>query len=573
MKKITFLLFLTVFSMIRAQDTHIVNSEASFNTALNSASSGDIIEWENGTYSDVEMEIDVDNITIRAETSGGVIFNGISRVEIDGDNVTFSGMQFIGGDTTVTGNFNTVNQTVINIDGSDVLVENINISDYACYKYLRVRGVSQNTEISYCNFENRANYEDQNIMQIDVNENQPGYHNINHCSFKDFQGITAGGDDGVEPIRIGAKAQATYSSKSIVEYCYFTNCNGDGEIISHKAANCIYRYNTFEGNSKGELVLRHGDRAIVYGNFFLNNMGGVRVQEGSDHIIYNNYFSGLTSRSLNLNASSADKLDNILFAYNTVVDSDVIDIENHSTNEATNVVIANNVFSNPSSSNGLFEDVTGDEVWIGNIANGDLGEANSSDFTIVDPLLSLNSLGFYTIASASPVINKAESGYTALPIFTDLDYDNDILLDVLKSARPSTETMKDVGCQEYSASVVLKAHVSEGNTGPDYNQDTTLSSDDVAFEVFASNFKVYPNPLTDDTINVSFNIEEETIVSLQVYDISGKKITTLINTEEYSVGVYTINKQVDLVSGLYLLKIQLSKGVNTAVKIEKLIKN
>jgi len=568
MKKITFLLFLSAFSIISAQTIHIVNTQSSFDTALNNASSGDIIEWENGTYSDIEMEIDVDGVTVQAETSGGVIFNGTSRTEIDGDNVTFSGLQFIGGNTIVTGVENTVDQTVITIDGSNALVTNINISEYTCWKYLRIRDESQNTEVSYCNFENRLNYLDQNIVQVDVSPTQPGYHNINHCSFKDFEGVTTGGDDGVEPIRIGAEKQSTYSSKSIVEYCYFTNCNGDGEVISHKAANCIYRYNTFENNEKGELVLRHGDRGIVYGNFFLNNKGGVRVQEGSDHVIYNNYFSGLTDRSLNLNASSDDTLDNILFAYNTVVDSGVVDIESDTPDEPTNITIANNIFSNPSSNNGLFEDVTGNETWIGNIANGDLGVANSEDFTITDPLLSLNSEGFYAISSTSPVINSAQSGYGTLPTFTDLDYDNDILLDVLAVARPTTETMKDVGCQEYNASSVLTVHVTEENTGPLYNQ-TTLSNDD--FELITKNFEIYPNPLTNDNVTVKFNIEESSDVSVEVYDISGKKITTLID-EAYNVGSYTFNKKIDLVSGIYLLKVQLSTGINNAVKVEKLIK-
>ena len=48
--------------------------------------------------------------------------------------------------------------------------------------------------------------------------------------------------------------------------------------------------NTFENNTKAELVLRHGSEAVVYGNFFLNGKGGVRVREGQDHYIFNNYF-------------------------------------------------------------------------------------------------------------------------------------------------------------------------------------------------------------------------------------------------------------------------------------------
>ena len=87
--------------------------------------------------------------------------------------------------------------------------------------------------------------------------------------------------------------------------------------------------------------------------------------------------------------------------------------------------MANNIFDNPTSE--LFEDTTGNETWIGNIANGTLGDASASDFTVTDPLLSKNAEGYYEIAPNSPAIDASNTSIPTLTTYTDLDFDNDIL--------------------------------------------------------------------------------------------------------------------------------------------------
>jgi len=568
-KKILFLLFFSTLFIANSQTTRIVNSQGSFSSALLTSVAGDIIEWEDGTYGDVFMDITKSDITVKAETSGGVTFNGSSRVEIDGDNVELNGFQFIGGDI-LDETAGEIDNTIITIDGSYVTVSNVNFSEYTCWKYLRIRNVSQYTEITYCNFENRLNYANKNILQVDISETQSGFHNINHCSFKNFTGVSTGGDDGVEPIRIGASNQSTYSSKSVVEYCYFTQCSGDGEIISHKGTDCIYRYNTFEDNPIGELVLRHGDEAVVYGNFFLNNKGGVRVQEGTGHVIYNNYFNNQSDRSVYLSNDDSDPVENTLIAYNTFANTKKLDLSGGSNVQVpTNITIANNIFSNTGSDN-VIDDETGTETWIGNIYNGNIGIAlPSTGLSNTNANLSLNTEGFYAIVASSPAINKGKTGYPALPVFTGLAYDNTILLDALESARPSTESMKDIGCQEYDASATLKAHVTEANTGPNYLIDTSLSTSNEI--IITDNFTVYPNPLVGDTINIDFYIEQKSDVKVDLYDLSGKKIVKLIEAS-YNVGQHNFNSVIKLNAGLYILCVEVSTGNTLATKIEKIVK-
>src|SRR5205085_451321 len=67
------------------------------------------------------------------------------------------------------------------------------------------------------------------------------------------------------------------------------------EIISSKSCENVYRFNTFL-DCAGMLTLRHGNRCLVEGNFFLGHhkhgAGGIRVI-GEDHKIINNYFEAV----------------------------------------------------------------------------------------------------------------------------------------------------------------------------------------------------------------------------------------------------------------------------------------
>ncbi|SHG51405.1 Chondroitinase B [Salegentibacter echinorum] len=405
-------------------------------------------------YKDIFMNIEKDGLIVTAEKAGDVVFSGASKVEINADKIELSGFQFTGGDIG--------KDDIISITGSDVLITQINIKDYTSYKYLIVDKESRRTTISYCNFENRINRADQNILSILVDD-EPGYHKIQYCSFKNFSGT--GGDMGVEPIRIGVSTQAHLDSRTIVEYCYFENCDGDSEIISNKAAQNVIRYNTFIDNKKGELVLRHGDEAIVYGNFFLNNKGGIRIREGQNHFIYNNYFSGLTGRAINLQNDPSDPLDSIHFYFNTVVDSKEILLGGNGDHPPQHVVFANNIFAKPKDV--LFDDPTGNEKWMGNIYWGKPGIDTVYGLKNLDPCLMENSHGYFQLNKKSPAIDAAISGFPAIPQIEGLDFD-DLELDIMKQTRPDAIPQQDIGASEFPNTVNVQPHATQFNTGPAY---------------------------------------------------------------------------------------------------------
>ncbi|MFK7923761.1 MAG: chondroitinase-B domain-containing protein [Bacteroidia bacterium] len=531
-----------LFSKQLKAATFLVSTQSEFNTAHATASSNDSIIWESGIFSNIYMSITKNNLFIGAEVLGETIFNGSSRVKITADHITLRGFQFVRGDIGTN--------DVINTYGSYGHFDQINIRAYRSYKYLRIREECQYVRVTYCNFENRITMADQNILSILVDANQPGYHKIQHCSFKNFPGN--GNDEGVEPIRIGLSTQADRNSRSLVEYCYFTQCDGDGELISSKASQNVYRFNTFEDNPKAELVLRHGSEAIVYGNFFLKGKGGVRVREGQNHYIYNNYFWEIDDRPIYLQNEDSDPLDAITIAFNTIFDSDEVRLGGNGSFNPTNVVFANNIFADPDDD--LFEEPTGTETWIGNIAQGGLGiNLPATGITVVDPLLVQNSAGFYGLDSLSPAIDVALPGYLPLPQFAGMDtIDTDILFDLMGENRPLLLENKDVGCSEYPQNILIQPIATEENTGPTYST-SSLSSIEASPLIVEDLFQLYPNPASNQ-INIEFESKYPADLKIDIFDLQGRKVKTIFQ-DIIPVGLQSFTQEIgELSAGSYTIR-------------------
>jgi hypothetical protein len=79
----------------------------------------------------------------------------------------------------------------------------------------------------------------------------------------------------------------------------------------------------------------------------------------------------------------------------------------------------------------------------------------------------------------------------------------------------------------------------------------------------------YPNPFNPST-TIKYSIKDAGFVKLEVYDILGRRIVTLVN-EERQPGEYEVNfSGHNLASGIYLYKI--SAGTFTQVRKMQLIK-
>ncbi len=82
-------------------------------------------------------------------------------------------------------------------------------------------------------------------------------------------------------------------------------------------------------------------------------------------------------------------------------------------------------------------------------------------------------------------------------------------------------------------------------------------------------FQNYPNPFNPET-KIRFQIPKQSVVTLKIYDVLGREISTLVN-EEKTVGIYEFNFNAsDLASGVYYY--QLTAGGYTKTRKMQVIK-
>ena len=80
-----------------------------------------------------------------------------------------------------------------------------------------------------------------------------------------------------------------------------------------------------------------------------------------------------------------------------------------------------------------------------------------------------------------------------------------------------------------------------------------IVTDVVELKGNSTTFENYPNPFNYQT-TIKFKVENKSMVNLDLYDLSGKKVREIIN-REYSPGEHQIQFQkADLRNGLYFLR-------------------
>ncbi|MEX6625623.1 chondroitinase-B domain-containing protein [Tenacibaculum salmonis] len=243
---------------------------------------GDELVLTDGTYQNINLILSTSGtatnpIIIRAENTGQVFIEGNIKVELNGNHIVFKGFVFQNGKTAkegdhtikITGDYNTVSDcSFLNLgDPSrtktsfDIYIYHANYNKIYYNEFIGKQSVGNNITIN------------------------PG--SYNEISRNRFSRPILGANSG-SAIRLSA----TYN---LVEYNYFFESDGEGEIITVKDDYNLLRYNTFR-RSKGGLSLRHGDHCVVYGNYFFGESvpktKGISIW-GEHHFIVNNYFEDL----------------------------------------------------------------------------------------------------------------------------------------------------------------------------------------------------------------------------------------------------------------------------------------
>ena len=180
-----------------------------------------------------------------------------------------------------------------------------------------------------------------------------------------------------------------------------------------------------------------------------------------------------------------------------------------------------------------------------------------SGMTNTNPFLALNANGYYGLTANSP-INNANASYPAILDITNLDDDPGLLFDIAGRPRPTTVTLKDVGCEEYTTGTVSNRPLTLADVGPSYLM--ALANEDFELETKIS---LYPNPAKNN-FNIQFpnnyiENSEITIVNTNGQIVKKQSVSQNDLTKSNIIEINSLN------SGLYFVKIE-------SIKISKVIK-
>ncbi len=329
---------------------------------------GDTIMMAAGTWKDAQLVFKANGtaekpIVLMAEQKGKVFLEGKSRLRLAGQYLLVSGLYFRNGQTPGGG----VIEFRENADNlafysrvTDCVIDEFNQTDrFKDDTWVHIYGQHNRFDHNYVG--GKKNGGVTLAVHLNDEQNQENFHRIDHNYFGPRPRL---GSNGGETIRVGTSTYSLTSSRTIIEENYFYRCNGEVEIVSIKSCDNIIRRNLFV-ECEGGLVLRHGNRNLIEGNFFLGNgkphTGGVRVINAG-HTIVNNYFADLKGDQFrsaltimngvpNSTINRYHQVRDVLIANNTFVNCDHIELAAGSDLERTarpeNVRFVNNVFYNP----------------------------------------------------------------------------------------------------------------------------------------------------------------------------------------------------------------------------------
>ncbi|WP_394834267.1 polysaccharide lyase 6 family protein [Pendulispora rubella] len=428
-----------------------VSSIAKLQAALDAAAPGDRIELANGSYtlsSPIRFSRSgtaTQPITVAAQNVGGAELTGsalfefgtLSYVTISGFRVTTSAPVSISSKT----NHVRFSRNTVQISGSTK-------------NWLTV--TANDTEVDHNTFQNKST--EGVFLQIsgltdDMAKGVKVHHNY-------FYNHTFGGTNGGESIRLGLSDRQHVSAGATVEHNLLEKANGDSEAISVKSSDNVVRYNTLR-NSKGSIVLRHGNRNRVEGNIELGGSSGIRLYE-NDHVIVNNLIQGgsgqiiVGSGELKDDTASGTehaRVDRALIAFNTVVGSGILlDIgpgnDPYGPDDCT---FANNILQGSGSGSLVRVGKASNLHWQGNILWG--GSAGgASGYRLVNPQLEADANGLYRLASGTgPAVGTAQGSYSQVTLDFDL--------------QPRSGAM-DVGADEFVEGGSSRRPLTTADVGP-----------------------------------------------------------------------------------------------------------
>lgn len=469
-----------LFNHASFANEYTVTSDDEFNELTLVA--GDVVIWLDGTYTDQQIRwngqqgTESSPIILKAETPGGVIFTGDSRINFFGSYLIVDGFYWKGGEGA--SNHIEFRKNGSNSDfGMNCTIRNCAFDNLVTPEPDKSRWIvlyGSGNVVENCSFMNKLSAGALILVELDYSEGITPGHVIRNNYFynitpkDDF--ATNSGD--CEAIRIGVSSNQSVSAQVIVEGNYFQAADGENEIITNKSADNTFLHNTFR-NCRGSLVLRHGAGAHVEGNFFLGEgkakSGGIRVSD-RDHVIINNYMQGLNNdndiwnngitlvgggESSGGSGNGYQNVDNVIIAHNTIYDSDdPIFFNDRNSYDPTGTIAYNLVYSE--NGNIVSGDISGTGqgmTYEGNIFGGSPIGISDDGITEGDANFSANGETFKP-SSTGIAANAAGSAYSSI-----------VNIDVEGITRPNSDL--DVGAHEVSggSGSVIYSPITDGDVG------------------------------------------------------------------------------------------------------------
>lgn len=489
---------------------------------------GDTVVWADGTYPDQEVNFirffgtSEAPIVLMAETPGGVVFTGESPMTIFGSYLVVEGFYWREGEGA--NNHVQFRRSGSNEDlSTDCTIRNCafdNLDTEAPDKSRWVVLYGQRNTVENCTFQNKNSTGVAILVELSYQGTTTADHVIRNNYFYNItpKDNFASNTNDSEAIRVGSSSEQAVNARVTVEHNYFQATDGENEIISNKSAENRYLHNTFRA-SRGSLVLRHGARARVEGNFFLGEgkakSGGVRITD-RDHVVVNNYMSGLNNlgdpwnNAITIVAGNAtsggnsngyQQVDDIVVAFNTIYNADDPIFYNDRDNDVPSGVIGYNLVY---STNGQL--VAGDLAATGSGMTYEGNIFGGSDVGISNAGITVGNETFGTDGEIFVPVSAGLASGAAGTAYADL-----VLLDGRGLTRPATG--RDVGAYEVDGATgtaiyrpIVNDDVGSG-VGVSY-----LSADGhsgVAMSLSVSTTNLFEAAGGSQSINVSSNVDWE----------------------------------------------------------------
>lgn len=291
-------LLLATCAALHAEEI-LVRTPDEYARALPGLAPGDTLVLADGEWRDFQVLFTGEGsadapITLTAQTPGKVVLSGRSNLRMAGEYLVVSNLVFRDGWSPTGEVFSfrrSPDERANHSRATGIVIDRFNNPDRRQSDHW-VALYGHHNRFDHGHIVGKNNAGATLVVVRDKKQGLENHHRIDHNWFGPRPNL---GSNGGETLRVGTSHESLSDSHTVVEDNWFEGCDGEVEIVSSKSGANIYRRNVFH-QSRGALVLRHGDGNLVEGNVFLGggkpHTGGVRVINRRQ-TVRNNYFEGL----------------------------------------------------------------------------------------------------------------------------------------------------------------------------------------------------------------------------------------------------------------------------------------